>query len=212
MSAAKTYIDIASYVTQTSALGQQRPVTSQPSSKIGSNRPEPDIRTDVGVTMHMKEMLLLAIQNIVGEECWAAVGGEGTGSVILLSMGAQILRPRPIRNPHLSELCRLYDSAYSLRIRCPWRIDSPSQVISGSHMSNANDGPMVRGLEEICGEKIVAVICTAPAFDVTIEFENQRSLVIHCTEIGWEYDACYSLGTPGGYYSVGFDGDVSFEE
>lgn len=162
--------------------------------------------------MDLKEILLHAIQDIVAEECWGVVGGEGTGSVILLSIGAQIPRPRPLSNPHLSELCRHHEGAYSLRIMCPWRIDSPSQVIAGSHMSNANDGPMVSGLEEICGEKIVAVICTFPGLDLTIQFENQRSLVIHCTEIGWDYDECYSFGTPKGYYSVGFDGEVSFEE
>lgn len=162
--------------------------------------------------MQLGEKLLRALTDIVGEECWGVVGGEGTGSVILLSIGERILRRRPIPNPHLSDLVRHHESAYSLRIMCPWRIDSPSEVVSGSHMSNANDGPMVRGLNEICGQKVVAVLCSAPAFDVTIHFENHRSLVIHCTEIGSDYDACYSFGTPVGYYSVGFDGNVSFEE
>lgn len=161
--------------------------------------------------MDLYQRLTGELHALVGEECWGAVGGEGTGSVILLSIGARTLRARPVRNPHLSELCRLYDPASSLRVRCPWRIDSPSKVIAGSHMSNANDGPMVRGLQEICGQKIVAVLCPAPAYDLTIHFENRRSLVVHCSAIGVDYDDCYSLGTPSGWYTVGFDGDLRFE-
>ena len=160
---------------------------------------------------YISEMLLRELAAIVGEECWGVVGGEGTGSVILLSIGERTIRPRPLRNPHLSDLVRRYDSAYSLRIGCPWRIDSPSEVVSGSHMVNANDGPMVNGLASICGQNISAVVCCAPAFDLTIRFENQHALVIHCSEIDMAYDTCYSFGAPAGHYMVGFDGKVWFE-
>lgn len=157
------------------------------------------------------EMLLHDLSMIVGEECWGVTGGEGTGSVILLNIGARTLMQRPLKNPHLTELVRRYDSAYALRIRSPWRIDSALEVVSGSHLPNSNDGRMVQGLTTICGKIITSVSCSAPGFDLTIEFDNQHSLVIHCSEIGWGYDDCYSFGSPPGYYSVGFDGDVSFQ-
>lgn len=78
-------------------------------------------------------------------------------------------------------------------------------------MPNANDGPMVRGLESICGQNITSVICSGPAFDLTIRLKNQHALVIHCASIDWDYDTCYSFGAPAGYYRVALEGKVSFQ-
>src|SRR4051812_38736407 len=101
--------------------------------------------------MYIRDTFLRMLSALNGEECWAIVGGEGTGSVISLSMGARILRRKPLENPHLSDLVRRYESAYKLVLYCPWRLDSVSDVVSGSHMLNSNDGPMVRGFGSICG-------------------------------------------------------------
>ena len=65
---------------------------------------------------YVSEMLLRELSALVGEECWGVVGGEGTGSVILLHIGERTLRSRPIPNHHLTELVRRFDSAYTLRI------------------------------------------------------------------------------------------------
>ncbi len=78
-------------------------------------------------------------------------------------------------------------------------------------MPNTNGGRMVKGIESICGQIVTSVICDSPGFDLTIRFENQHSLVVHCTEIGWDYDVCFSFGSPAGHYLVAFDGKVSFE-
>jgi hypothetical protein len=152
-----------------------------------------------------------ALSGLVGEECWGVVGGEGTGSIISLKIGARILRAKPHSNPHLSDLVRQNESAYTLLLYCPWRIDSLSNVVSGSHMSNANDGPMVRGYASICGQKIKAVNCCPPAFDLKLDFENEHSLVIHCSAFGMDGDVCYMFGTPQGWFSVGLDGCLAVE-
>ncbi len=78
-------------------------------------------------------------------------------------------------------------------------------------MPNTNDGKMVKGLQKICGQRITTVVCNAPAFDLLIGFDNQYSLVVHCTAIGWDNSDCYSFGAPTGHYAVGLDGDVAFE-
>jgi hypothetical protein len=161
--------------------------------------------------MYLRDALLRDLLALVGEECWGVVGGEGTGSVISLSVGTQILRQKPVGNPHLSDLVRQYDSAYSLLLWCPWRIDSDSRVVSGSHMSNANNGPMVVGSNCICGQKITAVTCSGPAFDLRLDFENQHALVVHCSAIGKDYEECYAFGTPLGHYSVSLDGELTFQ-
>jgi len=161
--------------------------------------------------MSLSDALLRDVSALVGEECWGVVCGEGSGSILGLYIGVRTLKPKPEKNPHLSELVRLYDGAYSMLIWCPWRIDAESEVIAGSYMSNANDGPMVKGSQTICGQRITAVSCSTPAFDLRLDFENKHALVIHCTSIARDYEDCYSLGTPLGHYSVDLDGVLSFE-
>lgn len=161
--------------------------------------------------MDLREAFLRDLSAMVGEECWGVVGGDGTGSVIALSIGAQKRREKPVNNPHLSELLRQYESAYSMLLWCPWRIDSDSKVVSGSHMSNANDGPMVTGTRSICGQRITAVNCSYPAFDLRLDFGNRHALVIHCSAFGNEDEECYTFGTPLGHYRVSLDGELSFE-
>jgi hypothetical protein len=163
------------------------------------------------MNMSMRDTFLRALSALVGEECWGIVGGEGAGSVISLDIGARTLRAKPINNLHLSDLVRRYQGAYALMLHCPWRIDSESNVVSGSHMSNANDGPMVRGYARLLGQKIKTVTCSGPAFDLQLDFENGHSLRIHCSAIGNDEDECYALGTPYGWFAVGLDGHLSLE-
>lgn len=159
--------------------------------------------------MDIDDAFLEALSALVGEECWGVVGGEGTGSIISLNIGARTPRSIPLKNPHLSDLVRQNESAYTLMIYCPWRVDSMSKVVSGSHMSNANNGPMVRGYGSICGQAIKAVICSGPAFDLRLDFENGHSLMIHCSAFGMDEDECYMFGTPQGWFTVGLDGRLT---
>jgi hypothetical protein len=161
--------------------------------------------------MDTQDAFLQALNALVGEACWGVVGGEGTGSVISLKIGARIPRSKPVNNPYLSDLVRQNNSAYTLMLYCPWRIDSASNVVSGSHMSNANDGPMVRGCASIREQKIKAVTCAGPAYDLKLDFENGHTLVVHCSAIGMDDDVLYTLGTPHGWFSVGLDGRLTFE-
>jgi hypothetical protein len=161
--------------------------------------------------MSLRDAFLRDLSALVGEECWGVVCGEGSGSVLGLKIGVRTPRQKPVNNPHLSELVRRYDCAWSMLIWCSWRIDSDSHVVAGSHMSNANNGPMVAGSQSICGQRITAVTCSSPAFDLRVNFENKCSLVVHCSAVGKEYEDCYSFGTPLGHYGIGLDGSLSFE-
>lgn len=163
------------------------------------------------LNMSLPESFSRDLSAIVGEDCWGAVCGEGSGSVLGLKIGARTLRHKPLKNLHLSELVRHYDSAYSMLIWCPWRIDTDRKVIAASYMPNTNDGAMVIGSQSICGQRIMSVACSGPAFDLRLEFENGHALVIHCGAIGRDYEDCYSFGTPLGYYGVDLDGELSFE-
>ncbi|WP_426112783.1 hypothetical protein [Massilia sp. PWRC2] len=162
--------------------------------------------------MQLVESFLQELSSLAGEECWGVTGGEGTGSVIALDIGKRTVRAKPFRNVHLTELVRCYESAYKLLLYCPWRIESKSEVFSGSHMSNVNDGPMVLGLEFIRGKKIAAVTCSRPALDLQIQFEGEISLVIHCSSIGMDFDECYVFKGKLGWYTVGFDVRLALEK
>lgn len=162
--------------------------------------------------MQPTDLLIFELNKLVGEECWGVVGGAGTGSIISLDFGKQIPRNKPLKNPYVTETVRNYESEFRLMLYCPWRIESRWQVISGSHMSNENDGPMVSGLHYIRGKKILAVTCTEPAYDLRIRFVNEVDLVVHCSLIGMDDDTCYSLSAPHGVFSVCYDGKVRFTE
>lgn len=161
--------------------------------------------------MSLRDAFLRDLSALVGEECWGVVCGAGSGSILGLEIGARTRRRKPINNSHLSELVRNYKGAYSMLVWCPWRIDFASTVVAGSYMENANDGPMVTGSLSICGQRISAVTCSGPAFDLRLDFENRHALVIHCGGIARDYEDCYSLGTPLGYYGVDLDGILGFE-
>ena len=161
--------------------------------------------------MSLREAFLRDLAALIGEECWGVVCGAGWGSVLGLHIGVRTLSRKPVNNPYLRELVRLYDGAHSMLLWCPWRIDSDSKVVAGSHMSNANDGPMVKGSQSICGQGITGVTCCTPSSDLRLDFENSHSLVIHCGACGNDYKDCYSFGTLPGHYCIDLDGELSFE-
>lgn len=161
--------------------------------------------------MPLRDTFLHGLSSMVGQECWDVIGGAGTGSIISLRIGGYILFDKQLNTPHLSEAARQYDSIYALMILCPWRIDSPSAVLSASYMPNSNAGPMVNGFSAIRGQCIKALHCTGPAFDLRLEFENQNSLLIQCGGFDQDYEECYTFTNPDGHYTVSLNGNLTFE-
>jgi len=152
-----------------------------------------------------------SLNNLIGMECWGVTGGEGTGTVISLNIGDKILRKKPSENPHLPELVAKYESSHGFMLHSPWRIESSTEIFSGSHMPNDNNGAMVNGLKKILGTTIKSVMCNKPAYDLRIEFSNEINLIVHCSNIGMDENECYSFKSLQNWYTVNYGGEITFE-
>lgn len=119
---------------------------------------------------------------LIGKECWSIVGGAGTGTHISLAFGDKVPMKKPLTNPHLTEEERNFDGEFSFYITCVWRIDSESEVISGCWEDNSEDGPMLRGLQKLVNQRVVAADSSLPALDLKITFENNLSLRVFCDQ------------------------------
>ena len=162
--------------------------------------------------MKNEEEFKIELSNLLGKECWGIVGGVGTGSVISLSIGKKIEKTVPSKNPHLSEIVRRYNSEYSIMISCPWRIESKTKILCGSHHRNESDGPYSKSFMQIIGKTISNIRCESPAYDLKLVFGNELSLIIHCSSIGMDEEECYSFGTPLGWFTVQLDGVLDFDK
>ena len=162
--------------------------------------------------MNTVELFEEEISKLPGKECWGVVGGAGTGTVISLSIGDKYPKKVPSKNSYLSEVVRNNSSEYSLLVECPWRIESSTEVICGSHHTNEIDGPYLSSFRQITGVCIESVECNSPAFDLKLALSNGLILQINCCSIGADDNECYSFGTPKGWFGVCFDGVVNPEQ
>ncbi len=149
------------------------------------------------------------LESMIGKECWAITGGEGTGSVISLNIGGRYPRDRPLRNPHVSELVRHFTAEYNLIIYSPWRVESSDAVLCGSHHSNDIDGPYQATFEQVISHKLIDIQCASPSLDLKLLFERDISLSVFCALIGMDDDECYVFDSSSCWYSIGFDGKIS---
>jgi len=95
-------------------------------------------------------------------------------------------------------------------IHCPWRIETKTNILSASFMLNNNNGIMVEGLKEISGTTIKNVICASPAYDLRLEFSNETNLIVHCSNIGMDYNKCYSFNSLKNWYTVNYGGEITY--
>jgi hypothetical protein len=126
------------------------------------------------------QKMLADARQLLGQVCWAAASGEGTGSVVNFHLGQKIPRQRPIPNPHLHKDLQLNKGEFGIMVYCAWRLEQGSIVICGSGESNSNEGSMIKGLDNLTGRNIKSLSIFPPAFDMTIGFENECVLKVFC--------------------------------
>ena len=150
-----------------------------------------------------------ALNRLVGQLCWGVSAGVGTGSVVDLKIGRKILRKIPVRNPHLGQLQRKYDSEYAIFIHCVWRVDSKSKIVCGCWDDNTENGEMLAGLRRLVGSTITSVNVKNPAWDLDLTFSNGLVLRVFCDSVNLvDMDDNYSVFLPEGIFTVGTRGKL----
>ncbi len=115
-----------------------------------------------------------AVQSLVGKPCWNVLAGA-VGSLASLDIGAKVERdePMPFRNTKMALESHKYRGEVVLYIEdCPWRLDGPDAVIASWTDSNAPQGPIVTGLNQLVGQTIADAQITRPGLDLVLTFEN----------------------------------------
>ncbi len=162
--------------------------------------------------MQIEKTFSRELSKLIGLECWGVTCGEGSGSVLKIDIGDKITRATPLKNPHLSNIVRVNESSICFMLYSPWRLESKSEVLCGSHSPNDNTGVMVRGVNCILGQTIKSIVCKMPAFDLCIVFSNELKLVVHCSNIGIDDDECYSFKAKKGWFTVKYNGELIVEQ
>ena len=131
---------------------------------------------------------------------------------LLLKVGRKVPRAKPLLNLFLTELERTHDAELGVHIRCAWRLDGESEVLSVWSDPKPAQCPTPPDLECLRGARITDAVLSGPARDLTLHFGEAGSLRVFCDGSVLEPDEDdYSVFTPQGTVSVAAGGQVSFE-
>jgi hypothetical protein len=134
------------------------------------------------------------LSQLVDKECWSVIAGLGTGSTIHLALGERVPRRLPITNQHLSATERANEGEFDLFIESAWRLERAAEVICGSTDDDENEGPMITGLLQLVGKRVLSVDMGTPVPDLTLRFQEELCLKVFCDQT--------NLRTAGDNYSV----------
>ncbi len=152
------------------------------------------------------------LDSLKGQACWSVIAGAGTGSAVRILIGGKILRAKPVPNPKLSAIERVYDGEMDLFVTCAWRLERTGEIVCGSTDDDRNDGPMVSGLSQMVAKRVVSIEVSEPLPDVAIEFTDGLCLRLFCDQTNLETDDDnYSVKVGGTILAVGARARLSIE-
>lgn len=106
-------------------------------------------------------------------------GGTGRKFDLLITLGAKVPREIPLRHT-IDEDRKLFTGGYRIVVWCTWRLDCEERPLASSDLD-----PVIieRELSVLVGQHIVAATCTAPAWDLCLEFSGGVKLKVFCDYI-----------------------------
>lgn len=135
----------------------------------------------MGVTDGSMDPVEMFLRVLPGKNCWSIIAGPGTGSMVSIAVGRQILRQRPIRNPTLSALQREFDGEFKVFIQdADWRLEDRGEAICSSKDTNDADGPMLSGLNRLVGKTVLSAAPLGKDGDFELMFDENLRLLVLC--------------------------------
>jgi hypothetical protein len=158
------------------------------------------------------EQFEVALQGLIGKKIWCVIAGAGAGSEVHWGLGRKIKRKHPLKNLHLSQDARNYDSEYSIMIwgGSAWRLETNTRYICGAWDSNEEGGPMLVGLQRLLQRKIQEIEVLGSLRDLRIRFSGGITLRTFRVTSDTNF-ASYSLFCPEATYSIDRDGKIAVE-
>lgn len=158
--------------------------------------------------------VVAALALLKGKLCWSVLAGAGTGATMHLEFGAKAPRRASLRErPQITSEQAHYEGELDLFVQCAWRLERSQSVLCGSTDDDRNDGPMVRGLQELVGKLIVAVDVDDPVPDLELLFGDGLRLKVFCDQTNLETnDDNYSVRLGETIYVVGCRGYTLVEQ
>ena len=141
---------------------------------------------------------------LIGKKCWAAIAGDGTGSMVSFNFGEKIRRERPLRNLKLPLEVREFDAEYIVFVEggARWMVENNGTMICTSDDSNEDGGAMLTGLSLLVGKAIVSTKGSENLLDLELLFEEGLCFQMTCRAEGMTgYSLLYgdeAIATVGG--------------
>lgn len=148
------------------------------------------------------------VQMLVGQSCWYVSHGGSTAPTFELVMGQRIPREAQLQNAAHPDEFRLNRGSHSLLVWCSWRLQEPTKVLTTS--DNVAD---LSQLDKLTDATLVIARCSAPAWDLELQFSNGLVLLIFSDNHGPDPTASqnWELWVPGMYARAGL-GEEWLEE
>lgn len=141
------------------------------------------------------EAFIAAVARLVGMPCWS-VQVSGIGSLANLHFGEKVRRDQIMSHPdfQIDVDERVYQGQVTLYLEeCPWRLDSPDEVLCSWMDSSEPGGRLFQELSSLKDHTVTAAEVTLPAFDLTIQFDSGQTLRIFPDQANPDEGDNYSL-------------------
>lgn len=128
------------------------------------------------------------MHKLEGLECWAAMAGSGTGSMISFKFGDKIPRKRPLSNLKLAPEVRRFDGEFTLFVRggADWVVKNADQIVCTNNDSNEDGGTMLSGLALLTGRPVLSTNVSETLLEIELNFDGDLSFQMKCRTNGMD--------------------------
>ena len=158
------------------------------------------------------ETLKGLVASLVGQVCWSATCGGAAGSNLMLDLGQDVPRKRPVTNRKLSDRQRQFEGEFRVFIQCAWRLERGTALVCGSGDDPDPSGPMVTTMEQVENSVVEHAEIHSAAHDLTLRFFEGWVLRVFCDQINVDqHEMNYSITAGETTMAVGPHGRLEAE-